>query len=65
MRVSNGPASSLANVDADVVAVRHSVRFNVASCYRQKVPDSGLFLLRECEEISLMPPRNNQAVSPT
>ena len=65
MRVSNRLAGSLANVDADVVAVRHSVRFNVSPYYRQKVPDGGLFLPGKCEEISLMPPRNNQAVSPT
>jgi hypothetical protein len=65
MRVGNGLAGSLANVDADVEAVRHSVRFNVAPYYRQKAPNSGLFLPGECEEISLMPPGNNQAVSPT
>lgn len=65
VRVSNGLASSLANVDADVVAVRHPARFNVAPYSRQKRPDSGLFFPAECEEISLMPSRNNHAVSPT
>ena len=63
MRVSNGLAGSLANVDADVVAVRHAVRFDVAPNCRNKSPDGGLFFRGEGEKISLVPPRNNQAVS--
>jgi hypothetical protein len=63
MRVSNRLAGSLANIDSDVVAVRHSARLDVLPNYRNKSPNGGLFLLSQGEEIRFVPPRNNQAVS--
>ena len=60
--VSNGLAGCLSNIDAEIVAVRHSVRFDVAPNHRHKSPDSSLFFLRECKEIRLMPAWNNETV---
>ena len=63
MRVRNGLAGSLANVDPDVVAVGHARRFDVAPNCRNKSPDGGLFINGEGEKVDLVPPRNNQAMS--
>jgi hypothetical protein len=63
MRVGNRLAGSLANIDTDVVAVRHAPRFDVTPNCRNKSPNAGLFLTGEGEEIGLVSPRNNQAMS--
>ena len=56
-------AGSLANVDPDVVAVRHARRFDVAPNCRNKSPNGGLFITGQGEKVGLVPPRNNQAMS--
>jgi hypothetical protein len=63
MRVGNRLAGSLANIDTDVVAVRHAPRFDVTPNCRNRSPNAGLFLTGEGEEIGLVSPRNNQATS--
>jgi len=63
MRVSNRLSGRLANIDPDVVAVRHAGLFDMAPYCRNQSPDRSLFFSREDEEISFVPPRNNQAVS--
>jgi hypothetical protein len=63
MRVTNGLAGGVANIDAYVVAGRHRVRLDVAPHCRHQSPDRSQFPLRESEEISLVSPWNNQAVS--
>ena len=63
MRVSNRLAGSLANINPDVVAVRHAARFDVMPNCRKKTPNCHLFVTRKGKEITLMPPRNNQAMS--
>ena len=64
MRVRNGLASSLANVDSDVVTVRYSSRFDVTPNRRQQSPNGCLFIHSKGEKILLVSPRNNQAMSP-
>jgi hypothetical protein len=59
MRVSNSLAGRLANVDADVVAVRYGARFNVTPNRWKKDPNGGLFFTCSREEIAFMSPGNN------
>ena len=63
MRMSNRLARSLADVDPDVIAVRHATRFDVTPNCRKKSPNGGLFFTAKGEEITRVSPRNNQAMS--
>jgi hypothetical protein len=63
VRVINRLSGSLANIDPDVVAVRRAGLFDVAPNCRNQSPNCGLFFSGKGEEISFVPPRNNQAVS--
>ena len=64
VRVSDRLAGSLANIDSDVVTIRHAAHFDVPPNRRQKSPNGGLFIPSQGEEITLVSPRNNQAMSP-
>jgi hypothetical protein len=63
MRVRNCLTGSLANVDPDVVAIRHAGRFDVTPYCRNKSPHVSLFCGRKGEKLSFVPTRNNEAVS--
>ena len=63
MRVSDGLARGFPNIDPNVVTVRHAAGFDVLSNGRQKSPNGRLFFSGKSKKISLVPPRNNQAVS--
>ncbi len=63
MRMSNCLAGCLADIDADVIAVRYATRFDVTPNCRKKSPNGGLFFTAKSEEITCVPARNNQAMS--
>ena len=63
MCVSNRLSSGPANIDPDVVAIRYAGLFDMAPHCRNQSPNRSLFFSGEGEEISFVPPRNNQAVS--
>jgi exodeoxyribonuclease III len=63
MGVSNCLSGRLANIDADVEAVRHATGGNVVGHGDHQAPDCSLFLGRQGQEIGLVPPWNDQAVA--
>ena len=63
MRVADCLSGSVTNVDADVVSVRFSVRFNLLADRSDQLPYSGLLLGRQCEEVGLVASRDDEAVA--
>ena len=63
MRVGNRLAGSFADIDTDVVTVRHDASFYVPPDCRNERPNGTLFVPRKGKEISFVPPRDNQTVS--
>ena len=63
MGVSHGLAGGLANVDADVVAIRRGLRGHVVGDRGEQGPDCRLLLGRQRKEVGLVPPRNDKAVT--
>lgn len=63
MCVRNCLTGSLANVDPDIVAIRHARRLDVMPNCRNKSPNVRLLSGRKGQEIGFVSPRNNQAVS--
>jgi len=65
MRVGNGLAGSFADIDTNVVTIRHDAHLDLPPDKRNESPNGDLLLPGEGKEISFVPPRDNQAVSAT
>jgi len=62
VRMSNGLAGSRANVDADVVASRHIMRFDVSSHRGHESPDCNLLLQSQSKKVGLVSSRDHKAM---